>query len=152
MSCNESLLFWIIQHFWNFVTGAIVAFLGYFSPISSIEHVIIVAIIIDLLTGLWASRIKGIGWQSLKGWRTIYKMFFAIVIVMLAYAMDKEIGSDMFQIHRVIAFIITGFELWSILENAAKISNHKIFVILKTFMEDKIKKETGININEKKND
>lgn len=68
------------------------------------------------------------------------------MIISLFYAMDKEIGYV--ELHRIIAWLITGFELWSILENCAKISEHKIFKILQKYFEHKVKDETGVELNE----
>ena len=132
---------WLIAHNYNFCSGLLMAALGYFAPIKGIITVMVAAIIIDLVTGVWAALVQKKGIKSQKLWRTGYKLGFAIIIVSLFYAMDKEIGY--IDMHRIIAWIITGFEMWSILENAAKISDHKIFRILKTYMEGKLKDTTG---------
>ena len=109
------------------------------------------AIILDLFTGMLAARKRGEGLKSIKMWRTIYKLFYSIIIVMLLFGMDNEMGMGFIQLHKIVAWLITGFEIWSILENAATISDLKIFFILKKFMSDKIKEQTGVSINEKKN-
>ena len=66
------------------------------------------------------------------------------------FAIDKEI--PVIKLHIVFAWIIVGFEVWSILENMAKIIDHPIFRILKRFMEDKIKDNTGVDINQTENE
>ena len=67
------------------------------------------------------------------------------MVVALLFALDKEI--DFIQLHKVVAWIVIGFEVWSILENSVKITDHKVFRILKRFMEDKFK-EQNIDLNE----
>lgn len=128
-----------MSHISNVKCGICVGLLGYFAPIQNIQLVMICVIIFDFLIGLWACRKKGEGWQSVKMWRTVHKLFFATLIIMLLYAMDTEMGISYFQFHRGAACLITGFEIWSILENAAIISNHPVFRALKKLMKDELK-------------
>lgn len=139
---------WFFNHICNFALGAFFAALGYFAPIKGVVNVMIMAILIDLVLGIIAARRAGEGIKSHKLWRTVYKLLFAVVLVALLYAIDKEMG--MIQLHKIIAWLITGFEIWSILESAGKITEHKIFKLVKKLMEDKIKDATGIEIKEKK--
>lgn len=141
---------WFFSHLMNILFGMLIAVLGYFTPVKDIVHVMCAAIFIDFATGLWASRTKGNGITSFKMWRTIYKLFLSTLIVMLLFSMDKEMGVMHIEMHRLVAWLITGFEIWSILENAAVISDHRIFKLLKKYMHDKIEKQTGIDINENK--
>lgn len=138
---------WMIQHIWHLVFGAIVALLGYFSPIKAVVHVMGAAIVLDLVFGIWAARSRKEGIKSGKLWRTAYKFFISVVVVALLYAMDVEMGAEIVQLHRLVAWLITGFEIWSILESGGQITNHKIFRILRKIMEDKVESATGINLN-----
>jgi phage-related holin len=148
MNTKNTIMDWSTQHVYNFITGLFVAFFGYFIPIGPIIYVMISAILIDMFIGIWASRAQGYGIKSGKLWKTAWKLLFALVIVHLTFAMDQEMGIDAIQLHRVIAFIITGWEIWSILENSAKISDHSIFRILKKFMHDKIEQHTGVDLDD----
>jgi hypothetical protein len=87
---------------------------------------------------------KGI--KSSKLWKTLFKLFFVVLFIMLLYSMDAEF--HIIELHRLVAWLIVGFEAWSILENMARITDHRIFRILKKFMEDRIEKQTGIDLNE----
>lgn len=137
---------WILQHLLNFISAIAFSFIGYFAPIKGVVHLMIIVIVIDLVIGIVVAIRNGHGISSRKLWRTAYKLLFAILIVSLTYSMDKEMG--VVSIHKFVAWLITGFEIWSILENAAKITNHRIFILLKQVMEDKVKKTTGINLKE----
>lgn len=141
---------WIIQHIWNIICAIFVGLIGYFMPVENLVHVMSAAIIFDLFTGILASHKRGIGIKSLRLWRTVYKLFYSVVIVMLLFGMDKEMGVKFIQMHKLVAWLITGFEIWSILENVSVISNLRIFIILKSFMTDKIKEQTGVDINKEK--
>jgi len=137
---------WLLQHLYNFLSGIIVAFLGYFAPIKGVIHVMVIAIILDLIFGIIAARRRKEGIKSAKLWRTAYKLFIAVIIVALLYAMDIEIGVEIIKLHRIVAWLITGFEIWSILESGGQITNHKLFRILKKYMEDKVESVTGVEL------
>ena len=137
---------WLFQHLFNLFSGFILAILGYFYPIKGIINVMVIAILADLIFGIIAARSRKEGIKSAKLWRTAYKLFIAIIIVALLYAMDQEIGTEIIQLHRIVAWLITGFEVWSILESSGQITNHKLFRILKKYMEDKVESVTGVDI------
>lgn len=141
---------WALAHVYNLSCGFLAAFIGYFVPVVHIVTVMVIAIVIDLVIGVIAALKNGIGICSRKLWRTVYKLLFAIIVVTLMYAIDKEMG--VIELHKFIAWLITGFEVWSILENAAKICNHPIFRILQKFMNGKVKAVTGIDLKESNND
>lgn len=135
---------WALAHSYNFACGLYVACIGYFSPVKGVILVMVAAIIIDLIVGILAALKNGEGIKSHKLWRTIYKMLLALITVMLLYAVDKEM--QMLSMHKFVAWLITGFEVWSMLENAGKLTNHKLFCILRNVMNDKIKQVTNIDL------
>ncbi|MFV0377760.1 MAG: phage holin family protein [Mangrovibacterium sp.] len=137
---------WFLQHILNLLSGLLMAIVGYFAEIKGVVNVMVVAIVLDLILGIWAARVRGEGIQSKKLWRTAYKMLISLAVVMLLYAADHEIG--LIELHKAAALLIIGFEIWSMLESAGQITDHKIFRILKRFMEDRVEKSTGVNINE----
>lgn len=127
----------------NLVTGLAAAFAGYFSPIKGMAIVMLTAILIDLILGVWASRSEGEAIKSKKLWRTGYKILFALVIIHLLHSVDTEMGIAGINTCKIGALIITGWEIWSIFESAAVISDHPVFRLLKVFMEKKIKDKAG---------
>lgn len=137
---------WLHIHTPNLITGFALGFTGYFSPLKGIVHVMIAAILFDLLLGVFVAWKTGRGIKSKKLWRTGYKLIIAVALVMLTFSMDTEI-KGFFEVHKILAWIITGFEVWSIVESAAKLTDHKAFRIIKKVMEDKVKDKTGIDLN-----
>lgn len=135
---------WLLSHTYNILCGLCAAFLGYFAPVNRVILVTIAAITLDLVIGVLAARYRGDGIKSKKLWRTIYKGVLSIAIIQLLYAIDKEMG--MLELHKFAAWLIAGFEVWSILETASKTLDSKLFRILQNLMEDKVKKTTGIDI------
>jgi hypothetical protein len=51
---------------------------------------------------------------------------------------------------RIVALFITGFEVWSILESAAVISDHPVFRLLSKYMQTEVKEKTGVDLSEEK--
>ena len=137
---------WLVAHSNNFISGLIMAICSYFAPIGDIMAVILAAIALDFITGIIASRMNGNGITSRKAWRSLWKLLCVLAIIALVYAIDTEI--PVISIHKIVAWVIVGFEVWSILENMAKITDHKVFRLLKKFMEDKVKENTGVDIKE----
>lgn len=143
-----SLKLWLAAHQYNFLTGILFGIGGYFASVYNIGAVLLGAVLIDLITGIWASRVQGKGIKSKKLKISVYKLALYYLIVGLVFCIDKEMG--MIQIHKAMAWAICGFEVWSILENGAKITNHRVFRILKRYMEDRVKDNIGVELNEDK--
>jgi len=137
---------WAIEHSNHFISGAIMSVTAYFAPCQGVIYVAIGAVLLDFVTGIIASLVEKKGIKSSKLWKTLFKLFFVVFFIMLLYSIDKEF--DIIELHRVIAWLIVGFEVWSILENMARITDHRIFRLLKKFMEDKIEQQTGVKIGD----
>lgn len=137
---------WINSHTINIITGIICAILGYFAPISGVLGVVTAAIFLDLFVGIMAARKRKVPIESFKLWRTIKKLFYAVLLIALTYGIDREIA--FIQLHRVISFFIVGFELYSILESVVYLTNNPAFETFRKYMVDKIDDKTGIDISE----
>lgn len=131
----------------NILTGLFTAIAGYFAPIKGIVLVVLTAIVVDLAFGVWAARIKGEGIQSKKLWRTGYKILITFMLINLMHSIDKEMGISGVATAKIVALFITGFEVWSILESAAVITDHPVFRYIKKFMAAKVKDKTGVDLN-----
>lgn len=128
--------------------GVTFALVGYLAPVMDIVVLFIVAMFIDFVTGIWASVKRGNVISSRRMWRSVYKMFYSLIIIVLIYAVDTEIGIEQIDMHRFAALLIIGCEIWSIIENAAEISDHPMFRVIKKYLGKRIEKETGIDLNE----
>lgn len=137
---------WINAHVYNTICGICAMVIGYLAPIQGIIQIMVLTILLDMIFGCVASFRRGEGIKSRKLWRTTYKIFYAILLVSLMFSIDKEM--EQIQLHKTIAWIITGFEFWSILENITSITNLKVFHLLEHFMVDKVKDKTGVDISE----
>lgn len=139
---------YILMHGPNIFLGFVTAVAGYFAPIRGTVLVVLAAIIVDLGFGIWAARVKGEGIQSKKLWRTGYKILITFTLINLMHSIDKELGIPGITTSKVVALFVTGFEIWSILESAAVITDHPAFRYIKRYMETKVKDQTGVDLKQ----
>ena len=128
----------------KFFSGTAFSIFGYLSPVKGVLQVMVLAILLDLILGVFAAVKRGEGICSKKLWRTGYKLLFSIILVSLMYMIDKEM--QIIELHKTLAWFITGFEVWSMLESMGDISDHSLFRLLKTIMRDRVKKQIGTDI------
>lgn len=137
------------SRFWIGLFGAII---GFIAPIENLIICCLCFIAIDFIVGCWASykraKRKSEKWyfQSVKAWSTIYKVAFVLIGLVLVYVLDSEIitFADL-KLANIYTGFVCGTELWSYLENAAEISNHRIFRGLKKIVKKKLD-EAGVPI------
>lgn len=128
--------------------------IGFFAPVGNLILMVIEFIFVDFFIGIWASRARAKkagrlsewGFESLKAWRTIWKLVFAVIGIVLAYHLDELVLSFVdLHLARIFCGFICGVELWSFLENAACISNHPVFRWLSKYMGKKVR-DAGVDI------
>lgn len=146
-----SLLYWSIDHYWNFVTGIFLAFLAYFADIKGAFHVMFAAFLIDLILGIWASRkARKEKFNMKKFWIAWERMLISYAIIMLLFAMDKEMKQDTVSLANIASWIISGFLAYSAAENGFEITGGKIFIIIKSFLKKKVEDNTGVDLDNNK--
>ena len=156
MEWIEKIVEWI-EKFAKWVFGGIMGFWGFLLPIQSLILCVLVAILTDFATGNIADyyRQKRAGgkyyFQSEKMWKTIWKLGLSIIGIGFAWMLDTHALSNLGGLNLAnffCAFIVAA-EFWSFLENAAVISDHPIFRVLKKYMKEHVKKKTDIDIDDK---
>jgi phage-related holin len=140
----------LIIHPRNILSGFIATSAAYFAPIRGMAIVTFVAIIIDLGFGLWAAREKKEPIESRKLWRTGYKIAIVFIIINLMHSIDTEMGIPGISTSQIVALFITGWEVWSILESAAIITDHPVFRALSKYMRTEVKEKTNVDFAEEK--
>ena len=106
---------------------------------------VIIFEVMDFLTGCIKSAViskrKGerFAFESIKAWRTIYKFVFILIGIVLAELLDQTFGNESrLKLANYFTAFCCGVEFWSFLENAAVISDHPIFRMLKKVMREKV--------------
>lgn len=132
----------------KYVSGAALAIVGALCPITPLITSAVAFITIDFLTGIIASRAEakreGVPWrlESRKAWRTVAKAGFVAVAIVMMWIIDSTLLGFM---HLHLTNIFTGFvcgvELWSFIENAARISGSSLFEWLGRWFKHRIAKE-----------
>lgn len=107
---------------------------------------------VDFVTGVIKSHVvakrsrKRFAFESVKAWRTIYKLFFILVGIVLAEMLDHTIAEESrLRFANYFAAFCCGVEFWSFLENAAVISEHPVFLWLRKYMKFKVEDTIGMN-------
>ena len=99
---------------------------------------------VDFITGVWKSaaiakrKKKKFAFESVKAWRTIYKIVFIMLGIVLAEMLDIVASDYDLRLANYFTAFCCGVEFWSFLENAAEISSHPVFRWLKKFMKTKM--------------
>ena len=135
-----------INKIWAYLTATII---GFFEPIGVLILWMLIFIIADMVTGVYASFVKGILITSHKLQRTVVKFLMYGSSIALLEGLDKYLitFADL-NLARIGATIICGIELYSIFENCYKATGNIVFKALTQFTSKKIKDTTDIDIKE----
>lgn len=111
----------------------------------------------DFITGVIKSAVlakragRRFAFESVKAWRTIYKVVFILIGIVLAELLDKTIAEETrLRFANWFTAFCCGVEFWSFLENAAVISDHPLFRWLRKFMKLKVEDQLGMTLEEAK--
>lgn len=110
---------------------------------------------VDFVTGCIKSyvvskrRKERFAFESIKAWRTIYKLVFILIGIVLAEMLDHTISAEgRLRFANYFTAFCCGVEFWSFLENSAVISEHPVFLWLRQFMKFKVEDQIGMEIPE----
>lgn len=127
-----------------------VAFVGYFSPLSHVAHLVLIFFAVDVLYGWLADRKlnnapfkPGIVWR-----KTMPRVLLSITLLILSFIIDKETGQTWIDTYRVIGWAICGLLFMSILKNGYIVTNWGAIKSIDKWAKKKIKDETGITIKD----
>lgn len=112
--------------------------------------------VMDFVTGCIKSAVvskrKGerFAFESVKAWHTIYKFVFILIGILLAELLDHTLDKESrLKLANYFTAFCCGVEFWSFLENAAVISDHPIFRMVKKVMREKAEDAIGARFDEK---
>ena len=113
---------------------------------------------VDFITGCIKSYVvakrngEKFAFESIKAWRTIYKVVFILIGIALSELLDAIFSETRLRFANWFTTFCCGVEFWSFLENAAVISDHPIFRWLRKFMKIEVEDKTGIDFDKMKKD
>jgi phage-related holin len=139
MGTIENIASWILK--------ILVLLASYFAPIAGIIHLVLGLILIDLLTGIYASVKLKEKFSARKLRYTVEKFVFYSIAIIAGYMMQL-IFFDAFNVSQIVAGYIALTESKSIYENISKITKidifMKIYKVIKERFESKIKDTTEV--------
>ena len=124
--------------------------LSYFAPIATIIHVMLIFILIDCLSAIWAARKNNIPIESRKMRKTVIKMFWYIMAVLMAHTMEVTFNLQFAHLAQISGGFVCMVEIKSVFENITKITNEPVFMKIYKLFEKKA--ADSINLNNKEND
>lgn len=134
----------------KYISGAVMALLGMLCPVTPLIASAMLFISVDFLTGILASRAEakraGEVWhlQSRKAWRTVSKAGFVALAIVMMWIIDSTIlGFMSLNLVNIFTGFVCGVELWSFIENAARISGAPLFEWISRWIKRRIGKEVG---------
>ena len=134
----------------KYVSGIVAALIALLCPITPLIITATFFVAIDFLTGILASYVaaknSGQKWrlESRKAWRTVYKLCFIVTGIVMTWLVDSFVlGFMELNLANLFTGFVCGVELWSFVENAATISQSKLFKWLSRWIKSKLRKEVG---------
>ena len=102
--------------------------IAYFTPIAEMVIVMLIFLLFDTITGIWASLKKGEKLESHKLRKTVYKIVCYTLAVMLSWMMEKTFSLNWSNLASIVCGFICFVELKSIFENITRITNEPVFM------------------------
>lgn len=135
----------------KYMAGFVGAVLGvFFENLLPLFICALIFEVVDFITGVWKSSVeahrqkKHFAFESVKAWRTVYKVVFIMTGIVLAEMLDVTISESRLRLANMFTAFTCGIEFWSFLENAAIISDHPVFRWLSKYMKRKVNAELGV--------
>lgn len=137
-----------LDKLWSYTIMSVVSFL---EPINALILWLLIFILADMITGVWASMKEGKIITSHGLQKTVTKFLMYSVSIILLQGIDFYMltFAECF-LAKIGCTIICGIELYSIFENCYRITGNKVFKVLTQFTLKKIKEKTGVSINAQK--
>ena len=118
--------------------------------------IVLIFEVADFGTGVWKSAVvakrshKRFAFQSVKAWRTIVKLALMLLVIFLSEMLGKTLAEDgeRWRLANYMTGFLCGVEMWSVLENAAVISEHPVFKWLRKFMKFKVEDKLGMKFED----
>lgn len=128
-----------------------VAIMGFLEPLWVMLLWFLIFIMVDFISGIYASLIEGQLITSNKMQNTVIKFIMYATAIFLLHGIDAYmITFTKLYLARIGCTLICGIELYSIFENCYRITGNPVFKILTQFTLKKIEENTGVDLNDGK--
>ena len=135
-----------LNRLWSYMISALIAFL---EPISVLILWLLIFILVDMVTGIYASIIERKLITSHKLQRTVIKFLMYSTTVILLHGLNVYMLTFAeCALAKIGATIICGIEIYSVFENCYRATKNPVFKVLTQFTLGKIEEKTGVHIEE----
>lgn len=135
-----------LDKMWSY---ALVSLLGFFEPLWVLMLWFLIFIVVDFITGVYASLVEGKLITSNKMQKTVIKFIMYSTAIFLLHGIDVYmISFTKLYLARIGATLICGIELYSIFENCYRVTGNVVFKILTQTVIKKVCDETGVDVSE----
>lgn len=143
-------LSWVFENLLNFIGGCILALLAYLAEIKGSIHVMWIMMVFDLFIGLRKSyKIDESKFRMDKFRNWLSFVLLSTAVIGFVFAIEREMmGMEHPKVYNGFTILITGFVLSSIMRNAEAITKKYIFTALLDFINERVKKFTGIDLKQ----
>lgn len=136
-----------LDKIWAYALSAVIGFL---EPLWVMMLWFLIFVVVDFITGIYASLIEGQLITSNKMQKTVVKFITYATAIFLLHGIDVYLISfTKLYLARIGATLICGIELYSIFENIYRATNNPVFRILTQFALKKIEEQTGVEVDAK---
>lgn len=131
----------------------VVGMLGFFTDIKTAIVGLLILIAIDTITGFFAAKPEERNAVKLR--KVVKKIISYLTAIIVMHVIEKLIlpsYGEQFHLEmaRLVSTVISGIEVYSILENLYRLTGLRVFKILTQFTTKKIKEVTDTDISEEK--
>lgn len=131
-------------------TYSFMAIMGFLEPLWVMMLWFLIFIIVDFITGIYASLVEGKLITSNKMQKTVIKFIMYSTAIFLLHGIDVYLISfTKLYLARIGATLICGIELYSIFENCYRITGNPVFKILTQCTLKKIEQQIGVELDDK---
>lgn len=141
---------WLLENALNLIGGCILAVLAYLAEIKGSIHVMWIMMVFDLFVGLRKSyKIDKAAFKMGKFRNWLSFVLLSTAVIGFVFAIEREmVGIEHPRVYNGFTILITGFVLSSIMRNAEAITKKYIFTALLDFINERVRKFTGIDLKQ----
>lgn len=117
--------------------------LAYFAPVAPLVHAVLVMVLIDLITGVWAATTRTEVICSAGFRRTVRKMLGYTILIISGHIVDVTLLNGSLHLASIFSAYIGLTELQSVRENVSCITGNDVLQDIWETIREKIKAKYG---------
>lgn len=116
----------------SWIQASLFTIVGIIAPIKALVLVVLFLVIVDMITGIWASMKRGEAFKSAALRRTVSKLLVYQIAIITGFLVEIYLIDKMLPASKMIGGIVGFVEFSSILENLNTIYGTNLFKVMLT--------------------